>query len=157
MISLLMMPISSPLIAATRSGVVPYASKAFGSAPCASAADVERTFAALAGGSDKAPLLAPSSSARPAPELQLVFLFDKLPTDAVKKVNDAIPKDENGQPKFPENKEVNGYVNQHFITGEAKADNLGVCERLPFVRLAQSACKTNTHHQPEARPTPPPF
>ena len=50
----------------------------------ASAADVERTFAALAGGSDKAPLLAPSSTSRPAPELQLVFLFDKLPTDAVR-------------------------------------------------------------------------
>ena len=50
----------------------------------ASAADVERTFAALAGGSDKAPLLQSSSSARPAPELQLVFLFDKLPTDAVR-------------------------------------------------------------------------
>ena len=50
----------------------------------ASAADVERTFAALAGGSDKAPLLAPSSASRPAPELQLVFLFDKLPTDAVR-------------------------------------------------------------------------
>ena len=50
----------------------------------ASAADVERTFAALAGGSDKAPLLQSSSTARPAPELQLVFLFDKLPTDAVR-------------------------------------------------------------------------
>jgi len=45
-------------------------------------------------------------------------------------VNAAIPLDSSGRPKFPKNSTINGYVNQHFITNQAKADNLGVCERL---------------------------
>ena len=58
-------------------------------------------------------------------------LHAALPRDAVDQVNALIPKDmRKGVLKFPENKDVNGYVNQFFVTNEAKADGLGVCERL---------------------------
>ena len=58
-------------------------------------------------------------------------LYGKLPRNAVQQVNKSIPKDKKTRkPKFPRNKVINGYVNQFFVTNEAKADNLGVCERL---------------------------
>ena len=58
-------------------------------------------------------------------------LFAALPADAVDQVNAGIPLDKRtGAPKFPKNDAVNGYVNQFFVTNEAKADRLGVCERL---------------------------
>ena len=71
-------------------------------------------------------------------------LYGKLPAEAVELVNAAIPlATRRAGPNFhtPQQnsagyKSQNGYdptyahVNQHFITNQAKADNLGVCERL---------------------------
>ena len=54
-----------------------------------------------------------------------------LPIHAVKQANAARPRDEKtGQPKFPASKDLNGYVNQFFITKAAEKDGLSVCERL---------------------------
>ena len=74
-------------------------------------------------------------------------LLSELPGNAVKQVNAKIPLDKvTGNPKFPKNrtvngyvyqffitkwaKEDNGYITQYFTTRWAKGDNLAVCERL---------------------------
>eukprot|EP00964_Phaeocystis_antarctica_P124982 scaffold88617_cov36-Phaeocystis_antarctica.AAC.1 len=58
-------------------------------------------------------------------------LLKQLPSDAVEQVNANIPRDKvTGKPKFPENDEENGYVNQFHITRSEKEDKLTVCERL---------------------------
>ena len=55
----------------------------------------------------------------------MLYLYTTLPRDAVDQVNKA-----NESKGFPTNDAINGYVNQFFVTNEAKADRLGVCERL---------------------------
>jgi len=53
-----------------------------------------------------------------------------LPKDPVERANAEIPIDETtGKLKYPANDVLNGYVNQHFITGWA-AKGRSVCERL---------------------------
>ena len=54
-----------------------------------------------------------------------------LPSDAVEKVNAKIPIDEKtGEPKFPKNLTLNGYVNQILLKALEEEDKLAVCERL---------------------------
>ena len=48
----------------------------------------------------------------------------------VKEANAAIPLNKYGRPTYPENDEINGYVNQYYIAKAAEADRLGLCERL---------------------------
>ena len=58
-------------------------------------------------------------------------LLSQLPSDAVEQVDAQIPLDEKtGEPKFPKNVALNGYVNQHFVTRREKEDQLTVCQRL---------------------------
>ena len=58
-------------------------------------------------------------------------LLSQLPSDAVEQVNAQIPLDEKtGEPKFPKNVALNGYVNQHFVTRREEEDQLTVCQRL---------------------------
>ena len=58
-------------------------------------------------------------------------LLLQLPSDAVEQVNANIPRDKvTGEPKFPENDEENGYVNQFFLILWEREDGLAVCERL---------------------------
>ena len=61
--------------------------------------------------------------------------LSQLPTDAVQQANDAIPRDKTtGEPKYPGNDAINGYVLQHFVIRKAMKDGLSVCERLQKVR-----------------------
>ena len=60
----------------------------------------------------------------------LMQLRRALPEDAVAQTNANIPRKEDGTLKFPENKEINGYVNQYHITADTKKDQLTTCERL---------------------------
>ena len=48
----------------------------------------------------------------------------------LKEANAAIPLNKYGRPTYPENHEINGYVNQYYIAKAAEADRLGLCERL---------------------------
>ena len=57
-------------------------------------------------------------------------LLSQLPSDAVEQVNAKIPLDKAGQPKYPENKALNGYVQQLLMAAWEKEDKLAVCERL---------------------------
>ena len=58
-------------------------------------------------------------------------LLKLLPPDAVAQVNAKIPIDKKtGQPKYPENVEVNGYVQQILMAAWEKVDKMAVCERL---------------------------
>eukprot|EP00964_Phaeocystis_antarctica_P093475 scaffold60326_cov46-Phaeocystis_antarctica.AAC.2 len=58
-------------------------------------------------------------------------LLKQLPSDAVQQVNAKIPLDKvTGKPKFPENDDENGYVNQFHVTLREREDTLTVCERL---------------------------
>ena len=58
-------------------------------------------------------------------------LLKLLPPDAVEQVNAEIPIDkETGKPKYPENVEVNGYVQQILMAAWEKGDKMAVCERL---------------------------
>ena len=66
-------------------------------------------------------------------------LLASLPADAVKQVNDAIPRAGDGTPKFPSNDAVNGYVNQYFVTERSKVDKMSVCERMQHARSAHVA------------------
>ena len=52
-----------------------------------------------------------------------------LPADAVERCNAAIPRNEDGMPRFPLNAELNGYVNQYFIK-QVEEGRTSVCERL---------------------------
>ena len=58
-------------------------------------------------------------------------LLSQLPSDAVEQVNAQIPLDkETGEPKFPKNGAVNGYINQFFTKLREEEDKLTVCQRL---------------------------
>ena len=57
-------------------------------------------------------------------------LLASIPSDIVERCNAAIPKDESGQPRFPANTELNGYVNQFHAALAGKEDGLSTCERL---------------------------
>ena len=57
-------------------------------------------------------------------------LRSKLPSDAVEQVNAKIPLNKAGQPKYPKNKALNGYVQQLLMAAWEKEDGLAVCERL---------------------------
>ena len=55
--------------------------------------------------------------------------LEVLPADAVRQSNDCIPRDASGLPKFPPNQQLNGYINQHFISCSS-TDSRSLCERL---------------------------
>ena len=57
-------------------------------------------------------------------------LLASIPSDIVDQCNAAIPKNESGQPRFPANTELNGYVNQFHAAQAGKQDGLSTCERL---------------------------
>merc|ERR1740124_1018989 len=61
----------------------------------------------------------------------MLKLLKQLPPDAVKQANAKIPLDKDtGEPKFPENLTLNGYVNQILLKALEAEDKLAVCERL---------------------------
>jgi hypothetical protein len=62
-------------------------------------------------------------------------LLSKLPSDAVERVNAKMEKVNakmvaKGKLPFPKNVDVNGYINQFFITLWEEEDKLTVCQRL---------------------------
>ena len=56
--------------------------------------------------------------------------IDAMPKDVVQQCNSGIPTNAQGEPLYPTNDALNGYVNQLHIATESEADGLSVCERL---------------------------
>ena len=62
-------------------------------------------------------------------------LLSELPPDAMEQVNAELEKVnaervEKGKKPFPKNTDVNGYINQNFITKWEERNKLTVCQRL---------------------------
>ena len=75
-------------------------------------------------------------------------LLSELPDDAVEQVNAKIPLDKTGEPKYPENLTLNGYVNQILLKALEKMDKLAVSIfmksfEINYVKAAHGACYPN--------------